>query len=45
MENQQSTSTMREKAEWGKVGDGQGENYLKTAYQINDLQTESIKNS
>lgn len=46
MENQQSSSATREEAEWrGKVGDGLGENYLKTAYQINDLQTEFIKNS
>lgn len=46
MENQQSSSATREGAERrGKVGDGLGENYLKTTYQVNDLQTEFIKNS
>lgn len=45
MENQQSSSATREGAEQrGKVGDGLGENYLKTTYQVNDLQTEFIKN-
>ena len=41
MENQQSSSATREGAKRrGKVGDGLGENYLKTTYQ-----TEFIKNS